>query len=533
MAGMQKKIPVDSKATKTIARGAVTIMAAFIISNLIGLLAKTLTARYFGTGVESNAFFAANRFSEILFNLVAGGALGSAFIPVFTGLLAKKENQRAWRLASGVVNLVTIVLVVLSLITAIFSKQVVHYLLAPGFSDTEVQLTAQLLRIQILSSIIFGLSGLVMAALNAHQHFLLPALAPAMYQAGWIVGIFFLQPTFGIFGLAWGVVIGSLFHLIVQIPRLLKLPEFNYSFVFGLEMKEVRDVLRLMAPRLLGVAVVQLNFLLNTFLASFQPEGSITALSLAFPLMIMPQAVIAQSIAIAALPTFSAQVAKNEIGEMRNSLTSTLQVVLILSIPATAGLILLREPIVSLLYQGQAFTTKSVSLVSWALLWYSLGLVGHCLVEVISRAFYALHDTKTPVIIGVGAMTLNLLLSILFSAIFSKIEWMPHGGLALANSAATAVESVILIILMKRRLNGINGKKIVVTTIKSLSASVGMGAVIWILMRFINSFGSGRIVVLTIGLGLLSYSLLLILMRSSEIQQVFLLIGARFRKKMS
>jgi len=531
MAGMQKNISVDSKATKTIARGALTVMLAFIISNLVGLMAKTLTARYFGTGIESNAFFAANRFSEILFNLVAGGALGSAFIPVFSGLLAKNENQKAWRLASAVMNLVTIVLVVISILTAIFSEQVVRYVIAPGFSDNEVLLTGQLLRIQVFSPIVFGLSGLVMGALNAHQHFLLPAIAPAMYQVGWILGIFLLEPKMGIFGLAWGVVIGAIFHLTIQIPCLLKLPEFKYSFTLGLEMDEVKEVARLMAPRLLGVAVVQLNFLLNTFLASFQSEGSITAISLAFPLMIMPQAIIAQSIAIAALPTFSAQVAKNEINEMRNSLTSTLQAVLILSIPAATGLILLREPIVSLLYKGSAFTIHSVKLVSWALLWYSMGLVGHCLMEVTSRAFYALHDTKTPVIIGVGAMTGNLLLSILFSIIFSNLGWMPHGGLALANSTATAVESIILLILMKRKLNGINGKRIAETVTKSILASVGMGAAIWLAERLMNSNGSGGYVVISIIMGVITYGLLLVLLRSSEIRQVFSLIGARFTKK--
>jgi putative peptidoglycan lipid II flippase len=516
MAGMQKENSVGSKATQTIARGALTVMLAFVISNLIGLLAKTLTARYFGTGIESNAFFAANRFSEILFNLVAGGALGSAFIPVFTGLLAKNENQKAWKLASAVMNLVTIVLIILSLLTMIFSKQVVRYILAPGFAENEMLLTAQLLRIQVLSSMIFGLSGLVMGTLNAHQHFLLPAIAPAMYQVGWIFGIFLLEPKMGISGLAWGVVIGSFFHLAVQIPRLLKLPGIRYSFAFGLEMDEVREVARLMTPRLLGVAVVQLNFLLNTFLASFQSEGSITAISLAFPLMIMPQAVIAQSVAIAALPTFSAQVAKNKINEMRNSLTSTLQAVLILSIPAATGLILLREPIVTLLYKGSAFTSQSVKLVSWALLWYSMGLVGHCLVEVVSRAFYALHDTKTPVIIGVGAMTGNLLLSLLFSAIFSNLGWMQHGGLALANSTATAVESIILLILMKRKINGINGKKITETVIKSISASVGMGAAIWFVERLMNPYGPGRTVVISITMGVIAYGLLLVLLRSSE-----------------
>jgi len=207
---MERQTPEKDNKRQSIARGAVTVMGAFIVSNLVGLLAKTLTARYFGTGIESNAFFAANRFSEILFNLVAGGALGSAFIPVFTGLLVNEEKRRAWHLASALVNIVSLVLVGLSLLTLLFSRTVVRTILAPGFSPSEIALTARLLRIQVLSSIIFGLSGLVMGILNAHQRFLLPSLAPAMYQVGWLIGIFALRPALGVDGLAWGVVIRSL-----------------------------------------------------------------------------------------------------------------------------------------------------------------------------------------------------------------------------------------------------------------------------------------------------------------------------------
>ena len=209
---------------------------------------------------------------------------------------------------------------------------------------------------------------------------------------------------------------------------------------------------RLMAPRLLGVAVVQLNFWLNTFLASFQPEGSLAAITFAFPLMIMPEAAIAQSIAIAALPTFSAQVARGKLAEMRASLAATLRGVLFLAIPAAVGLILLRFPLVNMIYQRNAFDETSTQMVAWALLWYAAGLVGHSVVEIVSRSFYALHDTKTPVFVGVGAMGLNLGFSFLFSALFSRIGWMPHGGLALANSFATTLEMVLLLVLMRRRL---------------------------------------------------------------------------------
>ena len=453
-------------------------MGAIILSQVVGLAAKSLTGSTFGTSAESEAFFAANRFSEILFNLVAGGALASAFIPTFTGLLARKERQEAWQLASAVMNLVLVILVAISLVSAVFAPSLVKYVLAPGFDAQKQALTVQLLRVQLPSAAIFGLSGLCMGILNAHQSFLLPALAPSMYSFGWIFGTLVLAPQMGIFGLAWGVVIGSGFHFLIQLPQLLKLPARSYHFTFGLHVREVREVARLMGPRLLGVAVVQLNFLLNTILASSQPEGSLSGLSLAFPLMIMPEAAIAQAIAIAALPTFSAQVALGKLNDMRDSLAATLRSVLLLAVPATFGLILLREPIVRLVYMRNEFNETSLQFVSWALLWYTAGLVGHSLMEITTRAFYALHDTKTPVLIGIAAMSLNLVLSLAFSALFRVWGWMPHGGLALANSLATALETVGLLVLMRRRLNGLGGLTIWVSAAQALAGSAAMSVVL-------------------------------------------------------
>ena len=514
-----------------IIRAAGTVMVAFVFSNLVGLFAKTLTARMFGTGIESNAFFAANRFSEILFNLVAGGALGSAFIPVFTSMLVNQDRNRAWKLASSISNLVSTALMILSLLTILFSRQVVHYFLAPGFTVEEEILTAQLLRIQILSSVIFGLSGLIMGILNSHQHFLLPALAPAMYQLGWVSGIYLLVPKMGIFGLAWGVVLGSMLHLIVQLPLLLRLPERRYYLSFGLSMPEVRNVGRLMAPRLLGVAVVQLNFLLNTILASFQSQGSITAIGLAFPLMIMPEAAIAQSIAIAALPTFSAQVARKKLDEMRTSLAGSLQAVLILSIPAMIGLIILREPIVQVLYEGRSFGAESTQLVSWALLWYAAGLVSHSIVEISCRAFYALHDTKTPVLVGIGAMSLNLLFSFIFTGLFNRLGWMPHGGLALANTAATTLEAILLIWLMRRRLNSLDGKNTILTFLKAVLAGGIMGTGIWFSMKSLAPASPAVILTIAILSGIVIYFAALLLLGEPALQDFIGLIRKKFKKQ--
>lgn len=447
-------------ANQQIARAAGTVMIAFIISNLVGVVRGMVITDAFGTSADLDSFNAANRIAELLFNLVAGGALGSAFIPTFTGFLAKDDRDGAWRLASGVINMVFLALVVISILVWIFAKAIVQdglFLLVPGSDPVQEALTVSLLRIMLPSVVIFGMSGLVMGILNAHQVFLIPAIAPAMYSLGMILGTWLLPETWGVKRLAVGVVAGAVMHLLVKLPAVWRLKGRVYQFYLGLRDRAVQEVFRLMGPRLLGVAVVQLNFIVNTIIALGQPEGSVTAITLAFSLMLMPQMAVAQSAAIASLPTFSEQVALGKLDEMRASLASTLRAVLLLAIPASVGLILVRTPLVQVLYQRGAFTERSTELVAWALLWYAAGLVGHALVEILSRAFYALHDTRTPVTVGVVTMGLNIGFSLLFAAWFERIGLMPHGGLALANSLATALESVALILLMRWRMKGLNG----------------------------------------------------------------------------
>ncbi len=468
-------------ANRQIARAAVTVMAAFIFSSLTGLVRQILISRVFGTGLEVDAFNAASTFPDLIFNLIAGGALASAFVPTFTSFLTKNDRNGAWQLASSVANIIVILLSALSLISIPLAPQIVHYILAPEFSPEQQALTASLLQILLISPTIFGISGLLMGILNSHQIFLWPALAPSMYGIGVILGVLFLVPWMGVYGLPCGAVLGAALHLAVQLPALIKLPERRYFFMLGLHLAAVRDVARLMAPRLLGVAVVQLNFVVNTIIASGLSQGSLTAIKVAWIVMYMPQAAIAQAIAIAALPTFSAQVARGEYNQMRASLVATLRGILFLSLPVSVGLIILRTPVIAMLFQRGAFDSHSTDMVAWALLWYAAGLVGHCFVEIIARAFYALHDTKTPVFVGAAAMSLNVVFSLLFSWIFENMGLPPHGGLALANSLATALEMVGLLFIMHRRLGGLEGNVIFTGTMQAALATLLMasGVVLW------------------------------------------------------
>lgn len=464
-----------SSANRQIARAAGTVMIAIIFGQLASLVNRILVANAF-PAAEVDAFFSANRVSETLFTLIAAGALGSAFLPTFTGLLVKDEQASAWRLASSLINLVTLIMSLAALLAAIFAPQIVRYLLAPGLSrNPEIfALTVELLRIQSFSAVLFGIGGLVISILNAHQVFFIPQITAAMYQIGQIFGVLVLARWMGIYGLAWGVVIGAGLFLLVQLPSLFRL-KGEFSFSLGLGNPNVVRVFQLMGPRVFGAAIVQLNFWVNNNLGSRMAEGSIQSLTYGFTLMVMAQAAIAQSVAIAAMPTFSAQHALGKLDEMRSSLASALRGMLLLAMPASVGLILLARPIVSLLFERGEFNATIADMTAWALVWYAAGLVGHSIMEVLTRAFYAQQDTKTPVIIGTIAMGLNVIFSIWFSIFFAQIGWFPLGGLALANSLATALEASALFIFMRQRLNGIEGKSIAEGAWRVTLAALGMG----------------------------------------------------------
>ena len=529
---MDSPISTQMNANRQIARAAGTVMFAFLMSSLVSLARGIIILRTFGTGYENEAFNAANRVAETIFNLIAGGALASAFVPTFTSMLTQGKKGEAWKLASSIINIVIATISFLAFTAAIFAPQVVRYLLAPDWYINEPQkfaLTVQLLRIILPSTAIFGVSGLIMGILNSHQSFLVPALAPSLYSIGMIFGVLILSPDLGIFGLAWGVVIGASLHLLVQLPKLFSL-KGKYHLSLGIHNSSVHDVIKLMLPRLAGVAVVQINFWVNTNLASRYSEGSVTGLTYGFALMLMPLMFIAQAIATASLPTFSAQVALGKSDEMRGSLAASLRAVLLLSIPAAIGMILLRFPLIQTLYQNDViFTADSTRLVAWALLWYAAGLPGHSVVEIISRAFYALHDTRTPVIVGVIAMTLNIILSILLGRLFLLLGLLPLGGLALANSIATGLESIALVILMRKRLGGIEGGKILRLLLQSLIAASIMGVSVYLITLIDSINAAWLVLVLGIMTGVIVFTFSSLLIGIDEVWLFLRLIINRIK----
>ncbi len=495
---------------RRIARAASLVMALFIVSRALGLVREMVIGARFGASANLDAYLAAFRLPDLLFTLVAGGALASAFIPTFSERLARGDRENAWALASKVGNLLLLSLIALAALAGLLAHPLVKFIIAPGFSPAQQALTVSLMRWMLVSTVIFGISGLIMGVLQSFHHFLLPALAPVLYNASIILAALFLAPSMGVYALALGVVAGAALHLAIQIPGLI---HFKARWKASLSLADagVREVLRLMAPRVLGLAVVQINFIVNVFLASHLPEGSISALNYAWLIMLLPQGVFAQSIATAAFPTFSHQAALGERRAMQHTLGGLFSLLIFLILPSAAILILLREPIVALLLQRGAFDARATQMTAFALGFFALGLAGHALVEVSARSFYAMKDTKTPVIIGVAAMGLNVLLSLIL------IRPLAHGGLALANALATTLEMAALLWMLRKKLGGWEEGRVGASLARALLAAGLMAGLVYGLMPLFPPMPLKWQAILDGGLAAGAYLLFAWLLQSPEL----------------
>jgi putative peptidoglycan lipid II flippase len=294
----------------------------------------------------------------------------------------------------------------------------------------------------------------------------------------------------GVYGLAAGVVAGAFLHLLVQVPWLVR-ERMQYVPMLGLDNADVREVGRLMLPRTFGIAAVQINFLVNTILASALPAGRIAALSYAWRLMLLPVGIVGQSLGTAVFPMFSEQNAREEHDDFRRTFSTAFRATLYLTVPAAVGLFILGGPLIALVFQRGEFDAASTAETAWALQFYSIALFAHSSLEILTRAFYAMHDTRTPVIVGVGSMVLNVVLSL------ALIAPLAQGGLALANSIATILEMLTLLMLLRRRMVGIDERRIVLAVARIALGALAMGAV---LVAFANVFAArGAIFVAIIG----------------------------------
>ena len=479
-------------AQRQVWRAAGLVSAAFVASRILGLIRDAVIGYYFGaTSLEANAYRIATRVPETLFFIIAGGALGSAFIPTFSAYFAREDSKGGWHLFSAIVNLVLIVLGLLSALVALFARPfLLFYLPEMAVQPELLDLTTNLLRILLISTVIFGASGVFMGALNARQHFLLPALAPIVYNLGIIGGAILAGETSlftrnTVIGLGWGTVVGAAGHLLIQLPGLRR-HGMAYTPVVTLSHRGVRQVLRLMAPRVLGLSFSQINNLIIPALASSLMV--VAPLDYAWKIILMPQSILGQALGIAAFPTFATLAARMELAEMRRILADTLRLIIFLGLPATILLMILSDPIVALAFQRGAFSARDTALTAWALLFYAPGLVALAVLEVVARAFYALEDTVTPVLAGALQLLVMALLALAFSRLlFPAFGWAALGGLALGVSLSNLLETGFLLWLLRRKMGGIGGIRLWQGLWRMLLAGLLMLAISWLALEQLRS----------------------------------------------
>jgi len=448
-------------------RAAGLVAALALLSRGLGLVREIVVRQYLGvTTLEATAFDIASRFPEAIFLIVAGGAIGSAFIPTFAAYLSREDEAGSWRLFSAVLNLLTVVTTAISVLVMLLAAPFVTFFYADNIAQQPalLPLTVALMRAMLLSPIIFGISGMLMATLNARQHFLLPALAPSVYNMGIIAGGLIGAalgggaPLATAWGLAWGTVVGALGHLLVQLPGLRGVGA-RYSPLLTVRDPGVRQVLRLMAPRVLGLSFSEVNKFVILFLTGAMALGALPALNAAFRILILPQGILGQALGIAAFPTLAALAARAARDEMRAILADSLRLVLFLGLPATVLLALLAEPYVTILFERGLFDAEATALVAAALRFYAIGLIALTALEVVARGFYALSDTLTPVLAGGLQIAVMWALSLWFrDALFPALGWRPLGGLALGFSLSNVLEVAVLLWLLHRRLGGLGGR---------------------------------------------------------------------------
>ena len=471
-------------------RAALIVLFGFLASGVLGFVRTGVLNAQFGTSIALDAFYAAQRIPEIIFVLVAGGALGSSFIPIYASQ-REKDPEQAWQLASAVMTLSTLAATALSLLVVVFAPVFSRWLL-PGATVPEIQLTATLMRWMMITPIVFAISGLVMGILQSHNAFLLPSIAISMNPIGIIIGALVIAPKLppltgiaqvganNVYGLAAGAVLSAVLHLLVQLPALLTL-RARLRILPNWRVEGVMRVLRLMLPRVLGLGVVQINFLVNIVLTSTMITGSLVALNTAFTLMFSALGIIGQSVGSAVFPTLSTLYAEGDLDAFRDRLASAMRNVLFLAYPATVAFMVFGEPLVSVFEFGEWTRTDTIA-TAWALAFYAVGIAGFALLEILSRAFYAMEDTWTPVLIGIGAIVTNIILSLVFVRIIGVPDDLTRGafaGLALANALTTLVEALILWWLISRRINGVNNRAIAALSWRGIIAAIVMGVLLW------------------------------------------------------
>ncbi len=468
-----------SSRQNSILSGAVILMMTVATSKFLGLIRDRLLAESFSPDYVA-IFLASFRLPDLIFQLLIFGAVSVAFIPLFTDYLHRRDEKYAFAFASNVLNAVLLLFLLVGVLVMILATPLTN-LIVPGFSGSQKELVASLTRVIMIGQILLVLGAFLAGVLQSYQRFVLPSLAAVFYNLGIIIGIIFLSPSFGIMGPAWGVVIGALLHVTIQLPLALKL---GFKFKWSLNFKDegLKEIGKLMSLRVIGVAVEQLNETVGLILASLISTASVTYLTFAQHLQTVPIGLFGATIAQAALPILANEKARGELPSFKSTLLTTSLQILFLTLPATAILVVLRIPAVRLVFGASQFDWPSTVLTGKVVAYLAIGLTAQSLAQLLVRGFYALKDTKTPVAVSVISVVVNILLSYYFIQVLKMEVWSLGVSYAISSNLAL----ILLVKLMSNKVGGFSYKELLQPASKMLVAALAAALALYIPVKALD-----------------------------------------------
>ena len=472
---------LNSKPVNSVISAAFVITIAGLASRILGLIRDRFLAATFGAGDTLDIYYAAFRIPDLIYNILILGALSAAFIPVFTGLVSEKKDKEAWKIASGVMNLAIVFVILLALFFCFFAPYLMK-LVTPGFSEEKMTQVVMFTRIMFFSPVFLGISGIFGGILISFKRFLIYSFAPIFYNLGIIFGVVFFVKLWGPVGLAWGVVLGAFLHMLIQYPAVRHLGfRYNFSFRKYFFDKNIRHILKLMIPRTMGIAVSQANLFVITIFASMLTAGSLTIFSFAQNLQSVPLGIFGVSFAIAAFPTLATMWATNEKKMFAKIFSETFCQIMFFIIPLSILILLLRAQLVRVTLGAGSFDWEDTILTYECLKYFTISLFAQSVVPLLTRSFYAIHNTKIPFYIALFSEFINII------AVLLLIDRYEIQGLAMAFSLASIVQMLLLFFILRSKFDDLGDEKIMKSIGKIVFATFFSGIGVQ-LMKYLVAF---------------------------------------------
>ncbi len=466
---IKKILNLNNHVSGSITSAAFLITAAGLVSRVLGLFRDRLLASTFGAGDTLDVYYAAFRVPDLIYNLLIVGALSSAFIPVFTALISNEKEGEAWELANGIMNLAFYFIILLSLIFALFTPFIMH-IITPGFDELKMAQVIIFTRVMFLSPLLLGVSGILGGVLTSYKRFLTYSLAPIFYNAGIIFGILVFVRLMGPIGLAWGVVFGAVLHFSSQYIFVRHLGfKHSWTWLSPYSNRDVQKVFHLMIPRAMGIAVNQINLFVITIFASLLASGSLAVFNFAQNLQSLPLGLIGISFAMAVFPTLSSLFSKNKNEEFVAAFSETFRQIIFFVIPISVFMLLLRAQIVRVVLGAGKFDWEDTTLTFTCLGIFSLSLFAQSVTPLLARAFYAMHNTKTPFYIALVSEAVNILAVVILMGRYHVLS------LAIAFSLSALVQMFLLLFALRMEFENLDDRRIIASMTKVIQATFFAG----------------------------------------------------------